>query len=261
MTLQQIVGELTAATYHQLISQVLRKYNLPGPSPDEDTTLKEALASGVSYDDIRSDFYKALQRQIPLDFPLASFLSQLQEIPGDLPLSAALIELAEKLPPNLTIGNTLHPYVDTLLDPHIQRLADELTLYALTGKTTPTPENSFGDVIALPIDGQPMIFIIASQFSDTQSLIRRFRQKFRDTFPAKRREISRAMIPAATAVRQKIEGYKTKDIADTYMSRHPGKFPKDPRSRKYKAAKKRLEERINKQIPRLKSWLQALGDN
>jgi len=260
VTLPQVIGELTPAAFDELISQVLTKYNLPRPSPDEDTTLEEALASGVSLDDIRTDIYQALQRQIPSDFPLAPFLSPFREMPADKPLSEALTEFAEVLPANLTVGNTIHRYIDSLLAPHIQRLADQLTLYALTGKTSPTPESMFGGVFVLPIPGQPLVGLIVSQLSDTKSLIRRFRQKFKETFPGKPREISSAMIPAATALRQKLEGYKLKDIADMYIVRHPSQFPGDPRSPTYKAAKKKLVQRIMKQTTRLKVFLSAMGD-
>ena len=149
MTLPQVIGELIPAAYDDLIYQVLTKYNLPRPSPDEDTTLEEALAGDVSLDDLRTDIYQALQRQIPLGFPLAFFVSPFLALPADKPLSAALTEFAETLPANLTIGNTIHRYIDSLLAPHIQRLADQLTLYALTGKTTAAPDNSFGGVFAI----------------------------------------------------------------------------------------------------------------
>ena len=261
MTLPQVIGELLPAAFDGPISEVLSKYNLPHPSPDEDTTLDEAMASGVSPDDIRGEIYQALQAKIPLDFPLPLFLSRLRQMPSDVPLWAALEGLAKVVPQDLTIGNTIHRYIDSLLDPHIQRLADQLTLYALTGKRTPILESSFGGVFAVPGFGQPMIVLMASQLSDTQSLIRQFRQELKQTFPRKPRAISSAMIAAATALRQKLEGFKIKDIADIYISRHPSEFPKDPLSPKYRAAKKRQEERIKKQIARLKSMLQAFGDN
>jgi hypothetical protein len=261
MTLPQVIGELLPVAFDGLISEVLSKHNLPYPSPDEDTTLDEVMANGVSPDDIRSEIYQALQGKIPLDFPLASFLSWFRQMPGDVPLWAALEATGKVVPQDLTIGNTIHRYIDNLLDPHIQRLADQLTLYALTGKTTPMLESSFGGVFSVPGLGQPMIVLAASQLSDTQSLIRKFRQELKQTFPGKPRAISNAMIPAATALRQKLEGFKIKDIADIYISRHPSEFPKDPLSPKYRAAKKRQEERIKKQIARLRSMLQAFGDS
>jgi len=261
LTLNQVIGELLPAAFHELVSQVLRKYNLPPPSPDYDTPLEDALASGVSIDDLRNDIYQGLHREMLWGVRLAPFLSPLRQMPADMPLSQALTQFASTLPPDLTVGNTIHRYIDSLFDPILQRLADQLTLYALTGKTLPTPENSFGGAFTIPIPGQPLIGLVADQFADTQSLIRQFRHRFRGTFPAKPRAISSAMITAATTLRHQLEGYNIKDVADIYIARHPSEFPKDPLTPKYRNAKKRQEERIRKQILRLKSLLQAFRDS
>lgn len=260
MMLPRVIGELTPAAFGELISQVLAKYKLPRPSPDEDVTLEEALASGVSFEDLRTDIYQALQADVPADLLLPPLLAYLRSLDGDVPLPIALKGMAEVVSPDWTIGNTIHRWIDSLLEPQLKPLADQLTVYALTGTPTPMPESWFGDVIVLNIGGQVMVAALASQLTDTQKLIARLRRKYRETFPGNRPRLSRSVLPAATALRLKLEGYKLKDIADIYIARHPSEFPPDPLTPEYKAAKRRLEQRIKKQMGRLRTLIRSFGD-
>jgi hypothetical protein len=260
VTLPEVVGELVPAAFDELITEVLAKHNLPRPSPDQDAALEEALGSGVSFEDLRTDIRHALQARVPPSFPLAPLLSYLREMPGDVPVPIALKGLAEVVSPDWTIGNTVHRWIDGLLDPHLNQLADQLAVYALTGAAAPPPETWFGDALVLNFAGQEMVVALASQLTDMQRLIHRFRRKYSATFRPKPPRLSRSVVPAATALRLKLEGYKLKDIADIYIARHPSEFPRDPLTPEYRAAKRRLEQRIKKQTARLREMLRAIGD-
>jgi hypothetical protein len=260
MMLARVIGELTPAAFGELISQVLAKYHLPRPSPDEDVTLEEALTTGVSFEDLRTDIYQALQADVPADLLLPPLLAYLRSLHGDVPLPIALKGMAEVVSPDWTIGNTIHRWIDPLLECKLELLADHLTVYALTGTPSPMPESWFGDVVVLNIGGQPMVAALASQLTDLHELVPRLRRKYRETFPRKHPRPSRSVIPAAAALRLRLEGYKLRDIADIYIARHPSEFPRDPLTPQYRAAKRVLEQRIKKQMTRLRAMLRAFGD-
>jgi hypothetical protein len=260
VTLPKVIGELTPAAYDELISQVLAKHKLPRPSPDEDVPLEEVLGSGVPFDEIRAEIYQELRIQVPAELPFPPLLSLLRSLDGDIPVPIALRAIAEVVSADWTIGNTIHRWIDNILDPQLEQLADQLALYALTGITTPAPERWFGDVVVVDIGGQVTVAALASQLTDIRSLIDRFRRKCRTTFPRKPPKLSRSMVPAATALRQKLEGRRLRDIADIYIAGHPSEFPADPLSPEYRAAKKQLEQRMKKQTQRLREMLRAMGD-
>ncbi|MCX6071364.1 MAG: hypothetical protein NTU91_10985 [Chloroflexi bacterium] len=258
MTLPHVIGELVPAAFIDLVRQVREKYQIPDPGPDGD--FRELLAQDLPYEQIRIDLCEGLREMMPEGHPLAPFLTPLLHLPADLPLSTALTDLAAKMPADWTVGNTLHKTINGFLEPHIQKLADILLAYMLTGETKVAPGEWFGGAFVLPVPGQPMVAVLASEYSDLGLLVNDFRRKYHETFPQRHRRLDRSAVNAAEALRLKLEGYRLKDIADVYIARHPSEFPRDPLSPRYRAAKKQLEERIKKQIGRLRAALCLDGD-
>ena len=259
MTLQRVFGEIVPGAFLDLVRQVREGHQIPDPGPDKDI-LPEILALDLPFEEIRTEICEGLRRMMPEGGPLTPLIKPFLDVPGDLPLSAALKDLADMLPDNLTVGNTVHKYIEGLLEPHVQMMTDMLLAYILTGETTAAPEAWFGGVFTLPIPGQLIVGVMASEYSDLGSLVNQFRQKHHEVFPRRRRSLARSTVNAAASLRLKVEGYKLKDIADIYITKHPSEFPKDPLSPRYKASKKQLEERIKKQIDRLRAVLDLHRD-
>jgi hypothetical protein len=256
MTLPEVIGELVPGAYQDLVRHVREKYQIPNPGPDGD--VRDLLTEDLPYDRIRTDICDGLRRIMPEGLPFAQFLSLLLEFPADLPLSTALTDLAGIMPAEWTVGNTLHTTVKSFIEPHIQKTAEILLAYTISGETKVAPGEWFGGAYELPIPGLPMVAVLAPEYSDLALLVNEFRRKYHETFPQRRRRLDRSAVNAAEALRLKLEGYKLKDIADVYIAKHPSEFPKDPTSPRYRAAKKQLEERIKKRMDRLRT---ALGLN
>jgi hypothetical protein len=256
MTLPHVIGELVPAAFIDLVRQVREKYQIPDPGPDGD--IRALLGQDLPYEQIHADIREALRGLMPEGLPLASLLKLLLDLPADLPLSTALADLAANMPAEWTVGNTVHKYIDGLLEPHVQQMTDMLFAYTLTGDTKIAPAEWFGGAFTLPLPSFPLVGALASEYSDLGKLVNEFRQKHHETFPQRRRGLAPSTVNAAEALRLKLEGYKLKDIADIYIAKHPSEFPRDPLSPRYKAAKKQLEGRIKKQIDRLRA---ALGIN
>lgn len=260
MTLPQIIGELIPGAFQDLITSLRAKYTIPPPNPGEDN-LPLVLAEDIPLEDIRAQIYSNVQASMVQDPSLAPVLGPFQTLPPQMPLRDFLKQLAEAIPEDRTIGNTIHKYIADLSGPFIQRVTDHILEYLLTGKTSPLPDASLGGVVEIPFPGQKILALVATEGADLRQLIMQFRQKHREIFPKKRAKLSRSTVQAATNVRlSKLEGYKLKDIADIYIARHPSEFPRDPLTPEYRAAKKALESRIKKQMQRLKDLILRLGD-
>ena len=259
MTLPRVFGELTPAAYREVIDAVRAKYDIPDPSPDG-YPFPDILAADIPFDEVREQIYEHIRRLLPEELPIPPQIRPLLQLPAELPLAEALRALAELTPRDRTWGNTVHPYLGRLLEPHARKLADMLFLYVMEGKTTPAPDTWFGGVFSLKLSEEMVIVALASQYSDLEELIAKFRKKYKDKFPKRRRRLDPTATHAAASLRLRLEGYKLKDISDIYIAAHPDKFPADPLSPRYRAAKKQLEQRIKKQMTRLQAVLREMGD-
>lgn len=256
--LPQILGQVLPAAYQDLIKSIRDKYEIPD-DPDQDL-LPQFLAEEIPLEDIRQEIYNALKAQLPYNTPLAFILQPLQTLPSELPLREALATLAAALPDNLTVGNTIHKHLDSLFEPHIQNLTNQLFEYTLTGEASTLPANMFGGVTVIPVPNHPFVVALATEISDQKEIAQQFRRKMRETFGDTLPDFTPSDVKAAGNWRLKLEGYKPRDIADKYILDHPSEFSKDTRSPEFRAAKEKLQERIKKQIDRLLQRLEEWGD-
>jgi hypothetical protein len=125
MTLPQVFGELLPGAFHDLVRQVREKYQIPDPGPDQDL-LPEILAHDLPFEQIRTEICEGLRRMMPEASPVTRLLKPSLGLHAYLPLSVALKDLAEKMPDEWTVGSTIHGYIEGLLEPHVQQMADLL---------------------------------------------------------------------------------------------------------------------------------------
>jgi hypothetical protein len=137
-----------------------------------------------------------------------------------------------------------------------------LFTYLVSGETEEVPFDWFGDVQTVTFgDDEPVIFMMASRMSDPKEMVDKFRKEYNRLYGKDRPKITKGFLNAADQLRMYYEGKPIRDIADAYILKHRSQFPKDAKSNEYKAAKKKLEERLKKRNQRYKKlFLKLLGD-
>jgi hypothetical protein len=146
------------------------------------------------------------------------------------------------------------------LDKAIDLIVENTYYYLLTGEASPVGDHWFGGVFSSQMLEEPVVFAYASSAANIDEVIGIFRAEHRKLF-GKQKKITQGQLNNADYLRMKYQKKSIKDMADHYILNHPSEFPKDPRSKEYKESKKKLEERIKKQIQRLDElFLYKIGD-
>jgi hypothetical protein len=147
------------------------------------------------------------------------------------------------------------------VDEFIETAADLLLTYLVTGAAQEIPFDWTGKVGSSTMLGEPAVFAIAGPLSDPKEITQQFMTEYNRTFGKQRPKISREFVNNADLLRMKFEKMPIKDIADEYIQRNRSQFAKDERSPEYRAQKRRLEERLKKQLQRHEKVLsKLLGD-
>ncbi len=147
-------------------------------------------------------------------------------------------------------------------DQMLKTTADFLVAYLATGESQVIPFDWLGNVQSSEMFGEPVVMAVAGRLSDPKEIAQKFTAEYHRVFGKNQPKISRGDLNAAKYLRMKLEGIRIKDIADIYIENHPSEFPKDPRSKEYRASKRKLEDRMKKNLQRLdKKITTLLGDN
>ncbi|MCW5887750.1 MAG: hypothetical protein KIT07_06465 [Anaerolineales bacterium] len=143
----------------------------------------------------------------------------------------------------------------------LETTTDLLLTYLVTGTAQEIPFDWTGKVGSSTVLGEPVVFAIAGQLSDPKEITQQFMTEYNRVFGKQRPKISREFLNNADLLRMKFEKVPIKDIADEYIQRNRSQFAKDERSPQYRAQKRRLEERLKKQLQRHEKTLKKLiGD-
>ena len=140
-------------------------------------------------------------------------------------------------------------------------ISNNLFEIILTGEAREIPDYWAGGVVTIEIAGNKTIIALASQAADLKTIVNNFREEYYRTFGKDRPNITKGNLNTAKYLRMKLENSPMKDIADEYIQDHRSEFPKDPESAKYKAAKRKLEVRLGKNMNRLQDTFDKIfGD-
>lgn len=250
-----------------ILQEIREKYAIPEIGP-EDEGIHELLLSDsdLNLEEIQKEIYQKV-REIPDLFP-AGFINILQHyetrtedkfiVPGldCLPEDSRIqVEAALQL-----MYQSLIPVMES-----ISKYYDDLTLsifeFLFTGEAREIPSDWLGEAKVISFMGQPMVMAMAGEFSNPKEIMDKFRFEYTKTFGKDRPKFTDGQLNTAEYLAMKMAGKSIADIADIYIMRHPSQFPKDFRSKEYREAKRKLEERLKKRMQRLENdFYKLLGD-
>lgn len=147
------------------------------------------------------------------------------------------------------------------IDEFVTTTTDLLLVFLATGETRDIPFDWTGSVQTMSSFGEPAVFAIAGQLSDPKEIMQQFMTEYNRVFGKDRPRISQEFINSIDLLRMKFDHVPLKDIADVYIQRNRSQFSRDAHSAKYRAQKRRLEERLKKRFQRNEETLRKLvGD-
>jgi hypothetical protein len=139
-------------------------------------------------------------------------------------------------------------------------VTDRVMEYLMTGKSREIPAGMIGTVYVSPVMGMKTIVAMAGPLADPKEISTEFRKKYTEEFGRSRPNITDENINTAEFLTRKLNGMRLNDIADIYIERHPSEFPRDPLTKAYKAAKRKLEDRLKMRMARLLETLKKMAE-
>lgn len=147
------------------------------------------------------------------------------------------------------------------IEEFVTTTTDLLLVFLATGETGDIPFDWTGSVQTMSSFGEPAVFAMAGQLSDPKEIMQQFMTEYNRVFGKDRPRISQEFINSIDLLRMKFDHVPLKDIADVYIQRNRSQFSKDGHSAKYRAQKRRLEERLKKRFQRHEEILRKIvGD-
>ncbi|KAA3646277.1 MAG: hypothetical protein DWQ07_08635 [Chloroflexi bacterium] len=245
-----------------ILKKVRKKYDLPEIELGDDP-MESYIGHDLDYESIYREIEEGVQK-IEWPMPESFKALYLAHKTGKITLSKAAEDASEELQNEIKI--LMQGYIQILIptftriDAMIEQTTNYAFTYLITGETPEVDESWFGEVQTREMFGETMIIAQASSASDVKAISDQFRAEHRRVF-GEQPKITKGRLNAADHLRMKYEGKSISDIADNYILRHPTEFPKDPRSKKYRTAKKKKEQSIKKSMQRLEEVFRSkIGD-
>ncbi|NOH13236.1 MAG: hypothetical protein HND51_16470 [Chloroflexi bacterium] len=245
-----------------ILGNIREKYNLPeielGEGTIEDYLVQDVDFQAI-YDEIEQELHSA-GGFIPKGMETFYAAYRVNKIPQVDDLDGSPQHVINSFQQIVEMLMNLWTPAFMQLDGMIKQITEHTFIYLLTGEAVEISEDWFSLVASTSLFGEPVTMAIASSGSDLKSITEQFKAQHRQTF-GKQPKITKGRLNTADLLRMKYEGKSIADIADNYILRNPSEFPKDPRSKTYKEAKAKLEERIKKSMQRLDdTFTQIIGD-
>jgi hypothetical protein len=258
----KLIAEVIPAIpeYLELLSLLRDKYDIPLLGPDVEV-LPGLLGLDFEPDIVRQEIYNYLLANPPFPDSLNKFLIELRKLPPDRTLKQFLIDTAEFIPDEVTIGETIQKFTYSTTDPLIETLTHSLFIRLITGQIEEVPIDWIGAVKSVSIFGSPFVLALAGPLTDINALIKHFRLKFYQTYGRKKKRLTNEKLDGAQYLRLQLEGYKARDCVDVFISLHQKEYDQIKDPKKQKDYKKRAYERISKQKQRLSDYLDQYQDS
>lgn len=266
---EQVIGGILPAhpDLAAIISKMREKYPalrdvMPEGGDLTDTILSDAE---VDWEAIRNDV-EAEVRRAPELIPehLMTFYLALKDqeeeprevrgrvdIPGDI--REAYVKAYQMI-------RGLFKPVEATIDKYLDITVDRVMEFLMTNRSRAIPAGWLGTVYVSPVMGSNTVVAMAGPMVNHKEIAAEFRRKCTETFGRSKPNITDENLNTVEFLTLKLNGMRLKDIADIYIQRHPSEFPTDPLSKEYKAAKRKLEDRLKMRIIRLQDAVSRLGD-
>lgn len=251
-----------------ILQRIREKYNIPEIAPG-DETLAEILGAEneIDLEALHQDIESEL-RKIPELLPEGTdaIYKILQGKEENNLNSPGLDELSEE---TRSIINALMMLLVSFLEPFrfaidgfFTALADNLFEFLLTGEGRELPENWIQAAYTMNMMGEPVVLVMCNRAADPKKVAQLLKTEYTKTFGSDRPKITDGHMNTADYLRMKWEGKSISYLVDIYAENHTSAFPKDFRSKEYRATKQKHAERMKKNLQRLEKRIdRIIGDN
>lgn len=250
-----------------IIDTLRKKYQLPEISPDDDAiteiylgdeiipleAFRDEVESMVQESEIfitpESKFYRIYKNaKLYKDKP-PKLEGWARLLPKDT--KDKLIELYQ------AVMNMSNLFVQ-MIDQQHTAIANMLYIYLLTGESEEAPNDWFSKVVPVNVDGETMVFAMASQVADPEIIIQQFREQYKKTFGSRNPKVSDAVVSTGYYLRLKKMGKPWNFIVEEFIRRNKFSLPRDRSSKRYLETRQRYERMLRKRINRSETVLKVL---
>jgi len=261
----KILGALLPAhqDFQPILQRLREEYNLPDGGIIDKDYADFILEQDIPWEEVRKELKNEIIN-VPDLWPekLINLLKQYYAYPALLEDPGSLMGDLEGEREDFKlllqgVMRFIKPIIEKF-DEFINTTTDLLLTWLATGETADIPFDWFGTVSVIPMFDDHIIMAMAGPFSDPKEIAQQFTAEHHRIFGKDRYRISGEFLNNIDLLRMKFDGVPLKDISDEYIQGHRSQFAKDERSPQYRSQKRRLEERIKKQLQRHEETLMKL---
>lgn len=265
----KFIGALmpTHPDFLPIIQEIREKYQLPEVDPDGEPIAEIYLGDEIiPLEDFRQEILSMVEESdifITPDHQLYQTYKSAKLNKGKplklegwarlLPKNAKskLLELYQAV---MMMGD----FIVQLIDLQNSAIANMLYIFLLTGETEAAPNDWFSKVVPVNVDGETLVFAMASQVADPETIIQQFREQYKKTFGSRNPKVSNTVVSTAHFLRLKRMGKKWDYIVEEFIRLNKFSLPRDRTSKKYLETRQRYERLLRKRINRSEKVLKVL---
>lgn len=251
----------------QIIEQMREKYSLPEISPDDDPIVEIFIGDElIPLEVFRNDIVERVEESNILITSDSKFYSLYWNGKKILDKPLKLEGIAKKLSPDIknaittfykTAQNLSRIFIQAIDQQH-EMIANMIYIYLLTGETEDAPTDWFSKVLTVDLDGEPVIFAMATQIADPEMIVQQFRAEYRRKFGNRLPKVSKTTVSTAHFLRLKRQGKPWNFIVEEYIRLNNFRLPRDRSSRRYFDTYSKYESRLKQRIIRSEKLLEIL---
>jgi len=247
-----------------IIQQIREKFQLPEISPGDDP-IEEILLDDepVSLEDFRQEikaFVEKADDHLPPE--ISKILMQAKAFVG-VPLDTNAIECLKDeykkaFQDFYKLAQGMGIFAIKILDQFDSNFADMLYIYILTGESQESPSDWISKVVTASAMGEPVVIAAATQFADTEEIIRQFRKESRKTFGGNRPKVTDKVVSTGYYMQLQRAGKPWSYIVEQFIEINKFSLPRDRNSEQFKKTWNMYSKRLRKRIERSEKILSIL---
>ena len=157
------------------------------------------------------------------------------------------------------ISQKIMEVVVKLVDEQFKAIADIIYIYLLTGEAGEVPQDWFSRVGEVKIDGEPYVFVLASQIVDPDIISHQFREQYTKTFGVHKPKMTDTVVTTAYYLRLKKMGKRWDYIVEEFIRINKFTLPRDRTSKRYFDVRRKYEQTLKKRMQRSQTVLDIIA--
>lgn len=266
----KVLGALLPALpeYQPMIKALRDKYNLPEISLD-DEPIKEIFINDqpIALEEFHQEIFTLVQENSTFldgNEQFEKLYKQGKQMLGK-PYTPKGVEklLPQKTRKAITDLHNLYQdiikLVIQLVDEQYKAIADIIYIYLLTGEAGEVPEGWFSRVGTVVIQGNPHVFVMASQVANPDVIVQQFHEQYTKTFGIHKPKLTKTMVTTAYYLRLKKMGKKWDYIVEEFIRINKFTLPRDRASKRYFDVHRKYEQVLKKRMQRSQAVLEVIA--